>query len=133
MKKLIILLVICMTPLITFAQSDKGYYLYNIVNFEGEIKNEGFKVTVDNGKTIEKLRDENGKRIVFTTPAGALMYFVSKGWELYTHGSTSEGGVYNGIGVSETSTYWIIRRSCTKEEFDEAVKNSIQIKKTIEY
>ena len=46
-----------------------------------------FMITVDNGKTIEELRDENGKRVVFTKPAGALMYFISKGWELYSHGS----------------------------------------------
>ena len=74
-------------PLMSKAQETKQYYIYNIVNFEGSLKNEGFKVTVDNGKTIDKLRDENGKRIVFTTPAGALMYFTSKGWELYSHGS----------------------------------------------
>ena len=76
-------------PLMAKAQETKQYYIYNIVNFEGSLKNEGFKVTVDNGKTIDKLRDENGKRIIFTTPAGALMYFTSKGWELYSHGSTT--------------------------------------------
>ena len=133
MKKIIFLFALIALPLLASAQQDGKYYLYNIVNFEGELKNEGFKVAVDNGKTIEKLRDDKGKRIVFTTPAGALMYFISKGWELYSHGSTSEGGVYYGIGGSETSTYWIIRKPCTKEEFDEAVKNSIQIKTPIEY
>lgn len=50
------------------AQSNAQYYIYNIVNFEGKLNDEGFKVTVDNGKTIEKLRDEYGKRIEFTTP-----------------------------------------------------------------
>lgn len=58
--------------LLAEAQEAKRYYIYNIVNFEGKLKNEGFKVTVDNGKTIEKLRDENGKRIVFTTPCRSL-------------------------------------------------------------
>ena len=133
MKRITTILLLLLLPLLAAAQQEDKYYIYNIVNFEGELKNEGFKVAVDNGKTIEKLRDDKGKRIVFTTPAGALMYFISKGWELYSHGSTSEGGVYYGIGGSETSTYWIIRKPCTKEEFDDAVKSSIQIKKTLEY
>lgn len=127
MRKFILLLFIFAMPLLASAQQEKQtYYIYNIVNFEGKLKNEGFKVTVDDGKTIEKLRDDKGKRIEFTTPAGALMYFISKGWELYTIGSTSEGGVYNGIGGSDTSSYWILRKPCTKEEFEEAVKNSIK-------
>lgn len=133
MKRITTILLLLLLPLLAAAQQEDKYYIYNIVNFKGELKNEGFKVTVDNGKTIEKLRDENGKRIVFTTPAGALMYFISEGWELYSHGSTSEGGVYYGIGGSETSTYWIIRKPCTKEEFDDAVKSSIQIKTPLEY
>lgn len=113
-------------PLLTRAQDVKQYYIYNIVNFEGNLKNEGFKVTVDNGKTIEKLRDENGKRIVFTTPAGALMYFISKGWELYSHGTTTEGAVFNGVGGSDSSTYWILRKPCTKAEFEKAAKGSVR-------
>lgn len=125
-KSIIILIIMVALPLCASAQSNGQYYIYNIVNFEGKLKNEGFKVTVDNGKTIEKLRDENGKRIEFTTPAGALMYFISKGWELYLHGSTSEGGVFDGIGASETNSYWILRKPCTKEEFDEAVSNSVK-------
>ena len=132
MKRITTILLLLLLPLLAAAQHEGKYYLYNIVNFEGELKNEGFKVTVDNGKTIEKLRDDKGKRIVFTTPAGALMYFISKGWELYSHGSTPEGGVYYGLGGIETSTYWIIRKPCTKEEFDDAVKNSIVIKTPIE-
>lgn len=126
MKKVLLLLMILAMPLLSNAQEVKHYYIYNIVNFEGTLKNEGFKVTVDNGKTIEKLRDENGKRIVFTTPAGALMYFISKGWELYSHGSTTEGAVFNGAGESESSTYWILRRPCTKEEFDKTVNDAVK-------
>lgn len=126
MKKVLFLLMIIAMPLFSNAQEVKHYYIYNIVNFEGSLKNEGFKVTVDNGKTIDKLRDENGKRIVFTTPAGALMYFTSKGWELYSHGSTTEGTVVNGIGGSDSSTYWILRKPCTKEEFDKAVNEAVK-------
>lgn len=64
MKKFILLIMILTMPLMSKAQETKQYYIYNIVNFEGSLKNEGFKVTVDNGKTIDKLRDENGKRII---------------------------------------------------------------------
>ena len=126
MKKIIFFIIILAMPLLTKAQDVKQYYIYNIVNFEGNLKNEGFKVTVDNGKTIEKLRDENGKRIIFTTPAGALMYFISKGWELYSHGTTTEGAVFNGVGGSDSSTYWILRKPCTKAEFEKAAKESVR-------
>lgn len=126
MKKIIFFIMILAMPLLTKAQDVKQYYIYNIVNFEGNLKNEGFKVTVDNGKTIEKLRDENGKRIIFTTPAGALMYFISKGWELYSHGTTTEGAVFNGVGGSDSSTYWILRKPCTKAEFEKAAKESVR-------
>ena len=126
MKKIIFFIMILAMPLLTRAQDVKQYYIYNIVNFEGNLKNEGFKVTVDNGKTIEKLRDENGKRIIFTTPAGALMYFISKGWELYSHGTTTEGAVFNGVGGSDSSTYWILRKPCRKEEFEKAAKESVR-------
>ncbi len=126
MKKIIFFIMILAMPLLTRAQDVKQYYIYNIVNFEGNLKNEGFKVTVDNGKTIEKLRDENGKRIIFTTPAGALMYFISKGWELYSHGTTTEGAVFNGVGGSDSSTYWILRKPCTKAEFEKAAKESVR-------
>lgn len=126
MKKIILLIMILAMPLLAKAQEPKQYYIYNIVNFDGKLKNEGFKVTVDNGKKIEKLRNENGKRIVFTTPAGALMYFISKGWELYSHGSTTEGVVSNGTVESDSSNYWILRKPCTEEEFDRTVNDAIK-------
>lgn len=127
MKKIVLLLIISVIPLLASAQQEKQtYYIYNIVNFEGKLKNEGFKVTVDDGRTIEKLRDEKGKRIEFTTPAGALIYFTSKGWELYSHGSTMHTTEYGFAGEDLTNSYWILRKPCTKEEFEEAVKNSIK-------
>lgn len=42
-------------PLLVSAQ-DKQYYIYNIVTFEGNFKKEGLKVSIDNGKTVEKLK-----------------------------------------------------------------------------
>ena len=127
MKKLLLLLLFALLPLVANAQTDeKQYYRYYIVSFEGNFKKEGVKVQLDNGKEVEKFRDNNGKRIVFKTPAGALMYFLSLGWEMYMSGSTSEGYSIYGSGGSETSSYWIFRKPCTKEDFEQAVKDGIR-------
>ncbi len=116
-------------PMVALAQSTK-HYLYNIVSIEGKITKEGLKVKVDDGKNVENLKDANGKDIKFNTPAAALMFFISQGWELYVSGATSQGGFssYNGTGAGSSSTtaYWIFRKPCTKEEFDKAVEESIR-------
>lgn len=127
MKKFFLLLAVICLSFLSFAQvSESQHYIYNIVTFSGSLKNEGFKVDLDNGKTIEKLKDKEGKKMKFKTPAAALMYFTSEGWELYVNGATSEGAVANGYGGSITTTYWIIRKPCTKEEFSKAVEEGIK-------
>lgn len=78
MKKFILLIMIITMPLMSKAQETKQYYIYNIVNFDGKLKSEGFKVTIDNGKTIEKLCDKNGKIIVFTTPADLDVLYLQR-------------------------------------------------------
>ena len=104
----------------------KRQYLYNIVTFEGNFDKEGIKVKVDDGKTVDKLKDDNGNRIKFKTPAAALMYFFSKGWDMYLTGDTSSGSSYSGTGSSYTTSYWILRKPCTKEEFDKTVKEGVK-------
>ena len=127
MKRVLLLLIIVCLPLFVFAQTTgKQYYIYNIITFSGSLKNEGFKVDLDDGKTIEKLKDSKGKTIKFNTPAAALMYLYSLGWELYVNGATSEGAMAAGYGASETTSYWIMRKPCTKEEFDKAVEEGIR-------
>ena len=127
MKHIIFFIVFVCFPMLATAQSEATKpYIYNILTFSGSLKKEGFKVDVDNGKEIEKLKDANGKTIKFKTPAAALMYFISQGWELYVNGATSEGAMVNGIGASETTSYWIIRRPCTQEEFDKTVEEGIR-------
>ena len=127
MKKALLLLAMVCLPLFASAQTtEKQYYIYNIVTFSGSLKNEGFKVDLDDGKTIEKLKDSKGNKMKFNTPAAALMYLYSLGWELYVNGATTEGAMYGGISASETTSYWVIRKPCTKEEFEKTVEDGIR-------
>ena len=127
MKKALLLLAMVCLPLFASAQTtEKQYYIYNIVTFSGSLKNEGFKVDLDDGKTIEILKDSKGNKMKFNTPAAALMYLYSLGWELYVNGATTEGAMYGGIGASETTSYWVIRKPCTKEEFEKTVEDGIR-------
>lgn len=125
MKKIIIVFAILLLPVFASAQT-KQYFLYNIITFDGNFKKEGLKVNIDDGKSVEKLRDSNGNRVVFKTPAAALMYFISQGWELYVNGGTTEGETVGGIGESKTTSYWILRKPCSKEEFEKIVEEGIR-------
>ena len=127
MKKIIVLLMM-IAPFVCQAQTtdEKKYYIYNIVSFEGDFTKEGFKVYYDNGVKVKRLRNEDGEKARFSTPAGALMYFISQGWEMYLNGSTSKGSSFQGTGSSTTSSYWILRKPCTKEEFEKAVEAAIK-------
>lgn len=121
------LLFLMFLPLMSYCQTEQEkYYIYNIVSFEGEFTKENFKVYYDDGKEVKRLRNDKDNKVRFTTPAGALMYFISQGWEMYLNGATSEGASYKGTGASTTSTYWILRKPCTKEEFDKAVKEAVK-------
>lgn len=95
------------------------YYMYNVVTFPGSMNNGGFDVDIDDGKSIKTLKGKDGKKIKFRTPAAALMYFIYEGWELYFKGDTS---FPNDLKM----TYWVIRKPCTKAEFDTAVKEGIK-------
>lgn len=122
MKKLILLLLLFI-PLVGHCQTEEGkYYIYNIVSFEGDFTKENFKVYYDDGIEVKRLRNDNNDKVRFTTPAGALMYFISQGWEMYLNGATSKGSSVYGTGSSQTSSYWILRKPCTKEEFEKAVE-----------
>lgn len=125
MKNLLVLFLLFI-PLAAFCQTEeKQYYVYNIVSFEGSFTKEDFKVYYDDGTEVKRLRDDKGEKMKFKTPAGALMYFLSQGWEMYLNGATSRGSSFQGTGSSSTSSYWILRKPCSKEEFDKAVQNAI--------
>lgn len=126
MKKILVLFLLFF-PLMTFSQTTEGkYYLYNIVSFEGDFTKEDFKVYYDDGKEVKRLRNEKDNKRRFSTPAGALMYFLPQGWEMYLNGATSKGSMAGGTGSSTTSSYWILRKPCTKEEFEQAVKDAVK-------
>ena len=124
MRKLV-LLFLMLAPVVCQAQTEDGkYYIYNIVSFVGDFTKEDFKVFYDDGIEVKRMRNEKGEKARFSTPAGALMYFISEGWEMYLNGATTEGSFSLGTGGSETSSYWILRKPCTKEEFEKAVEKA---------
>lgn len=126
MKK-IALLFLMFLPLMGYCQTEtEKHYIYNIVSFEGEFTKQNFKVYYDDGKEVKRLRNDKDNKVRFSTPAGALMYFISQGWEMYLNGATSQGASFNGSGSSSTSSYWILRKPCTKEEFEKAVKDAVK-------
>ncbi len=126
MKKIAFFLIVACLPLFTFAQTEEQvHYLYNIVTFSGKLKNEGIKVNLDNGKEIKKLQDKDGRIIKFKTPAAVLMYLASEGWELYRNGATMDGSGFNIDSEYVTTTYWIVRKPCAKEELDKIVEDGI--------
>ena len=106
--------------------AEQQYHKYIIVSITGNIKSEGIKVDVDNGQSVDRLKDKDGKKMTFKTPAAVLMYFLSEGWEMYVNGSSTTGGSAGGYGSVSTAPYWIMRKPCTKEEFDTAVKTGIK-------
>jgi hypothetical protein len=137
MKKTLLLFAFMALPFLTFAQEvelgdtelqaveqenvveEQQHYMYNVVIFAGSMNNECFDVEIDDGKDIKKLKGKDGKKIKFKTPAAALMYFISEGWELHLKGDASNP---NDLKM----TYWVIRKPCTKAEFDKAVKEGIK-------
>lgn len=125
MKKLVFI-ILMFIPLICHCQTEEQYYIYNIVSFDGDFTKEDFKVYYDDGKEVKRLRNDKDTKIVFSTPAGALMYFISQGWEMYLNGATSQGSSFRGTGSSSTSSYLILRKPCTKEEFEKAVKDAVK-------
>lgn len=130
MKKTLLIFTLMALPLFSFAQVvDKSVveqpaveqqcYMYNIVTFLGGMNNEGFDVDLDDGKRIKTLKGKDGKKVKFRTPAAALMYFISEGWELYVEGVTVNPN-------DSRTTYWIMRKPCSEAEFDRAVEEGVK-------
>ena len=115
-------IIFLLLPFLALAQSQEQYYLYNIIEVPSSIDSKNFDIKVDNGHTIEKLKDANGKKIKFATRAGVLMYFQSIGWE-FAGTLTNSAGTHS---ASVTYTYWIIRKPVSKEEAQKAAEDAIK-------
>ena len=129
MKRFLLVFLLCISFVCNAQTGDNQYYIYSIVSFEGDFKEEKFNVYFDDGKEVKKYRNEKDKKIEFTTPAGALMYFISQGWEMYLNGAATHGYSSQGTGYSSTNSYWILRKPCTKEDFEKAVEAATKNKK----
>ena len=128
MKKALLLLTIICLPLFASAQmTEKQYYIYNIAIFYGSMNNKNISVYLDDGKNVKMLKDEDGETIRFYTQAAALMYLNSLGWELYVNATTIEDEMFS--DKKKNVSYWVIRKPCTKDELDAAVRDGIKHKK----
>ncbi len=123
-KVLSLVIFVLFLPIIVFAQNQdqEQYYLYNIIEIPSSIDSKNFEVKVDNGETIEKLKDSNGEKIKFKTRASVLMYFQLLGWEMAETTSKISGTSH----LTDTNLYWIIRKPISKEEALRAAENAIK-------
>lgn len=126
MKLKVILFLFSFIPFWMYAQNIEQYYEYKIIEVPSSIDSKNFDIKVDNGETIEKLKDQNGRNLKFKTRASVLMYFQSLGWELFETTNRSSGYSYNGTGSSTTYSYWIIRKPIAKEESTLKGQNAIK-------
>ena len=124
MKKWIVLFLLLIPSLSQAQTTEKNYYLYNIVIFKGNLEGGIFSANIDNGVKVKKICDENGNKIKFKTPAGVLMYLISQGWEIYANSSHAVGA----MGISTSYPYCVIRKPCTKEEFEKALEEAVEKK-----
>ncbi len=121
-KVLSLIISVLFLPIMAIAQSQDYYYLYNIIEVPSSIDSKNFEVKVDNGETIEKLKDQNGEKIKFKTRASVLMYFQSLGWEMTEQTSNISGSNV----ATETYTYWILRKPISKEDAFRSAENAIK-------
>jgi len=126
MKK-IILAFFSLVAISSYAQmpQDTIVYKYIIAEPQGKLFGDKCKLRIDDGIDPKKAKNKN-KTITFRSFAAALMYLTSQGWELVSNYSKVEGAMVSGIGSSETSTYWILRRPSSKEEVEQIVKESLK-------
>ena len=100
--------------------NDSIVYRYIIAQPQGFLFSDKCKLRIDDGYHTQSARD-NKKTLIFKSFAAALMYLTSQGWELVSNYGVTEG--FN--GVSDTSTYWILRKPSTKEEIQDIINKSM--------
>ena len=126
MKKLVfIFLLLSSITVCTQAQETKqsnDCYKYIIVSMVPKERGESdIKVYLDDGFKDERLVDEKGNIIKFSTRAGMLNYFSQKGWE-YVETIV----VRNGNMISGLMSLTILKKKTTQQELDEMLKSVVQ-------
>lgn len=109
------MMMIVLSLMASAQDNEKQQSCYVIISYTGSMDNRDFTVNIDDGTHIDYLKDEKGKKAHFRTPAAALEYFESLGWELCNIGTSPK----------ENVTYWIFKRKVSKEEKDNIIKNAL--------
>ena len=121
MKKILLSILFLFMMVSVYAQQEQQYYRYSIVRVI--LHKKAYVIRMDDGLSERVLQDESGNNLRFSSPAGALNYLVSLGWEFEKVEPMPEGDFLQGSGKVKTKSYWFFRKPCTKEELDEIVKN----------
>jgi hypothetical protein len=79
------------------------------------------KVYLDDGLRDERMVDENGNIIKFSTRAGMLNYFSQKGWE-YVETIV----VRNGNMISGLMSLTVLKKKTTQQELDQMLKSVVR-------
>ena len=124
MKNFLLLITMCVSLSCNAQNKEKEYSTYVIISYNESIDNKDFTVNIDDGTKIDYLKDDNGKKVQFRTPAAALAYFESLGWELCSIGtSPKDGGTFHAY-----LSYWVFKRKVSKEDYDNVVNNALRKK-----
>ena len=97
-------------------------YKYIIVSMVPKERGESdIKVYLDDGLKDERMVDESGNIIKFSTRAGMLNYFSQKGWE-YVETIV----VRNGNMISGLMSLTILKKKTTQQELDQMLKSVVR-------
>lgn len=97
-------------------------YKYIIVSMVPKERGESeIKVYLDDGLKDERMVDEKGNIIKFSTRAGMLNYFSQKGWE-YVETIV----VRNGNMISGLMSLTILKKKTTQQELDQMLKSVVR-------
>lgn len=113
MKKLFVFLMLCMISISAYSQNFKNdgkpYAFYcQLVGYKNFSQQLRLKILWDNIKEENNLRDENGKKIEFTTMLDAMNYMSKRGWD-YVECVTYKDGASNVV-------HYIFRKYVTNDE-----------------
>lgn len=122
MKNLFLLLMMLL-PLLANAQDndEKKFYKYAIVSYTESMDNEDFTVKIDDGLKIDYFRGSNKQKFHVSTPAAALLYFESLGWQLVQIGIAPKEQ-----GTMPYLTYWVFKCPCSKEEYEKVLQKAVR-------